>query len=185
MPLALQLARQTHGAVGNDFGIHQQAIFPITRCGAGLIREKAQYRASLADFLVSSSAQRRTIAGRGVQFFHLAERHRALYLAHPRIERDVVVVGDWISVAVAFVDEQEHAARERFGSSVTTRPPSPQVMCLPCCRLKQPMVPNVADILAVVLREKCLRASSMTGRLCFSRQRHESDPYRRDFRTDA
>ena len=36
--------------------------------------------------------------------------------------------------------------RKSAGSRVTTMPPSPVVMCLPCCSEKQPMWPIVPTV---------------------------------------
>ena len=52
---------------------------------------------------------------------------------------------------------KRHMCRARAASLVTTSPPSPVVMCLPCCRLKQPIVAEGANNVAVIARQKRLR----------------------------
>ena len=70
-------------------------------------------------------------------------------------------------------------------SLVTTMPPSPLVMCLPCCRLKAPIRPIVPTHRPCDARQKGLRAILDNGNVVFirpTRRFHQSQP---DCRKDA
>ena len=76
------------------------------------------------------------------ELFQLRQRDRALQLGQPIIEREKVVI--WVgSPYPQALLTNSRMRRARWGSSVTHNPPSPVVMCLPCCRLKQPISPCV------------------------------------------
>ena len=53
-------------------------------------------------------------------------------------------------------------------SLVTTSPPSPDVMCLPCCRLKHPMAPIVPTVRPPDVARYAWAQSSTTGTRCLS-----------------
>ena len=65
--------------------------------------------------------------------------------------------------------------RASASSLVTTNPPSPVVMCLPCWRLKQPILPSVPTKLPSQAARNACAQSSITGMPCSVGDLH--DPF--------
>nr|WP_231933449.1 hypothetical protein [Micromonospora coxensis] len=76
------------------------------------------------------------------EFGELSPGDGAGEFGHPVVEAEADVLAASAVAGPALVGEQAHR-RASAGSSVMASPPSPQVMCFHCWRLKQPIAPAV------------------------------------------
>ena len=163
MPRCLSAAASCDRAAGDDPRIDAQAVFPVRVTSPRSNRGRADAGQAVSSRPSARPPARSRRSTTSASFVELRHGDRALQLGHAVVQGEEIVVRLRIAIAPGLVDEQEHPPGVVRRRSVTTRPPSPVVMCLPCCRLKQPMSPIVPTGLPAWRAQNAWAQSSITA----------------------